>query len=109
VLKNIQFKFNDYALIETSYAELNRVVDILKYHQSWKVVVSGHTDDVGTSAYNVDLSLQRAGSVANYLIQNGIEPSRIKTQGFGKQTPLKTGSDEATRAINRRVEIRFLN
>ncbi len=109
VLKNIQFKFNDFTLLETSFAELNRVVDILKYNKTWKVVVSGHTDDVGSDAFNLDLSLQRAGSVADYLIERGIDPTRIKTQGFGKQTPLQKGSDEPTRAINRRVELRFLN
>jgi len=109
VLKNIQFKFNEYVLIETSFAELNRVVDILKYHNTWKVVVSGHTDDIGSDSFNLDLSLNRAGSVADYLINRGIDPLRIKTQGFGKQTPLQKGNDEATRAINRRVELRFLN
>ncbi len=109
VLKNIQFEFNDYALLEISFTELSRVVDLLKYHKTWKVVVSGHTDDVGTDAYNVELSLQRAGSVTDYLINRGIDPSRIKTQGFGKQLPLKKGSDDTSRAINRRVELRFLN
>lgn len=109
VLKNIQFKFNDFTLLETSFAELNQVVDILKYNKTWKVVVSGHTDDIGSDAFNLDLSLQRAGSVADYLIERNIDPTRIKTQGFGKQTPLQKGNDEATRAINRRVELRFLN
>jgi OmpA-OmpF porin, OOP family len=109
VLRNIQFKFNEYLLLETSFAELNKVTEILNYHKTWKVVVSGHTDDIGTNAYNLDLSLNRAGSVADYLIKRGIDPARIKTQGFGKQTPLQKGNDEATRAINRRVELRFLN
>jgi outer membrane protein OmpA-like peptidoglycan-associated protein len=109
VLKNIQFKYNDFTLIETSFAELDRVLDILKYNKTWKVVVSGHTDDIGSDSFNLDLSLQRAGSVADYLIHRGIDPARIKTQGFGKQTPLQKGNDDATRAINRRVELRFLN
>ena len=109
VLKNIQFKYNDFALIETSFQELDRVVEILKFNKAWKVTVSGHTDDIGSDAFNLDLSLNRAGGVADYLITKGIDPARIKTVGFGKQTPLAKGSDEATRAINRRVEIRFLN
>jgi len=109
VLKNIQFKYNDYTLIDTSFPELNRVVDILKFHKTWNVVVSGHTDDIGSDAFNLDLSLQRAGSVAEYLITHEIDPARIKTQGFGKQTPLQKGSDDVTRAINRRVELRFIN
>ena len=109
VLKNIQFKYNNFALLETSFQELDRVVEILKFNKAWKVTVSGHTDDIGSDAFNLDLSLNRAGSVADYLISKGIDPARIKTWGFGKQTPLAKGSDEAARAINRRVEIRFLN
>jgi OmpA-OmpF porin, OOP family len=109
VLKNIQFKYNDYTLIDSSYPELNRVVDILKFNKTWNVTVSGHTDDIGSEAFNLDLSVQRAGSVSDYLIHHGINPTRIKTQGFGKQTPLQKGNDDATRAINRRVELRFNN
>ena len=109
VLKNIQFKYNDFALLETSFPELDRVVEILKLNKAWKVTVSGHTDDIGSDAFNLDLSLNRASSVADYLISKDIDAARIKTWGFGKQTPLAKGSDEATRAINRRVEIRFLN
>jgi len=109
ILKNIQFKFNDYALLETSYPELKKLIDIMRFNKTWKVVVSGHTDDVGTDAYNMQLSLFRAGSVADYLINQGIEPTRIKTQGFGKQSPLVKGNDDTSRATNRRVELRFLN
>ncbi len=109
ILKNIQFAYNEYVLLQPSFAELNKVVDILKFHSTWKVVVSGHTDDVGSDTFNLDLSLNRAGSVADYIIRQGIDASRIKTQGFGKQTPLQKGTDESIRAINRRVELRFLN
>lgn len=109
VLKNIQFKYNDFALVDSSYPELKKLVDIMRFHKTWKVVVSGHTDDVASDEYNLQLSLQRAGSVADYLINSGIDPSRVKTQGFGKQLPLVTGKDETSRATNRRVELRFLN
>lgn len=107
VLKNVQFNFNEFVLLEQSLPELNKMVDIMKYHKHWKVVITGHTDDVGTDQYNIDLSLERANSVADYLIKNGVNPVRLKIQGFGKQMPLKKGTDEATRALNRRVEIRF--
>lgn len=108
VLKNIQFRFNDFTLLESSYSELKRLVEIMRYHKTWKVIVSGYTDDVGSDTYNLDLSLLRAGSVADYLIEQGIDPARIKTQGFGKQTPLVKGTDESSRSTNRRVELRFL-
>lgn len=109
ILKNIQFKFNDYTLLESSYPELKKLIDIMRFNKTWKVVVSGHTDDIGTDAYNMQLSLFRAGSVADYLIDQGIEPTRIKTQGFGKQAPLVKGVDDTSRSTNRRVELRFLN
>jgi OmpA-OmpF porin, OOP family len=109
VLKNIQFKYNDFALVDSSYPELKKLVDIMRFHKTWKVVVSGHTDDVASDEYNLRLSLLRAGSVADYLIDAGIDPSRVKTQGFGKQLPLVKAKDESSRATNRRVELRFLN
>lgn len=109
VLKNIQFGYNDYKLLESSFPELEKLLEIMKYNKTWKVVVSGHTDDIGSEAFNMELSRNRAGSVADYLINQGIDPARVKTQGFGKQTPLVKGTNEASRATNRRVELRFLN
>jgi len=109
VLKNIQFKYNDYTLLESSFTELKKLLEIMEYNKTWKVVVSGHTDDIGSDAFNIELSRNRATSVADYLISQGIDPARVKTQGFGKQTPLVKGTDEASRSTNRRVELRFLN
>ena len=108
-MKNIQFKYNDFTLLDQSFPELKKLVEVLRYHKTWKVVVSGHTDDIGSDTFNNELSILRAGSVADYLIDAGIEPTRIKTMGFGKQTPLVKGTDETSRATNRRVELRFLN
>lgn len=109
VLKNIQFKYDDFTLLETSYPELKKLVEIMQYHKTWRVVVSGHTDDVGSEKYNLELSINRATSVSDYLVSNGIDPARITTQGFGKQSPLVQGTDETARSTNRRVELRFLN
>ncbi len=109
ILKNIQFEFNEYSLIDSSFVELKKLLNIMRYHKTWKVVVSGHTDDVGTEAYNLELSINRASSVVDYLLESGIDPERIKAQGFGKQAPLVGGTDDTSRAINRRVELRFLN
>lgn len=109
VLKNIQFKYNDFTLLETSYPELKKLVEIMQYHKTWRVVVSGHTDDVGSEKYNLELSINRATSVSDYLVGQGINPARISTQGFGKQSPLVKGTDEVARSTNRRVELRFLN
>jgi outer membrane protein OmpA-like peptidoglycan-associated protein len=109
VLKNIQFKYNEYTLLDSSFPELKKVVDIMRFNKNWKVTVTGHTDDIGSEEFNLELSLNRATAVGDYLVSNGISPARIKIQGFGKQTPLVKGTDENSRALNRRVELRFTN
>jgi outer membrane protein OmpA-like peptidoglycan-associated protein len=109
VLKNIQFKFDSYQLLPSSFQELDRLISILTKNPTWKVELTGHTDDQGTAEYNLALSKQRAKSVGDYLLQNGIETYRVSTQGFGMQKPMQSGRDELARAANRRVEARFLD
>ena len=109
VLKNIQFEFNSYKLLPPSFVELDELVRILKKNPSWTIELSGHTDDVGSEAYNLQLSKSRAKSVGDYLTSNGIEKNRVFTQGFGKGKPMVPATSEDARQINRRVELRFLN
>jgi outer membrane protein OmpA-like peptidoglycan-associated protein len=109
VLKNVNFAFNDYALLPSSDVELANLVQVLKYHPEWKVVLTGHTDDVGTDAYNLELSRKRAEAVADFIIKKGINPVRVKTSGVGKQYPLVVSKDETSRAVNRRVELKFVS
>jgi len=68
-----------------------------------KVLVAGHTDSVGSRAYNLDLSRRRADALVNYLTQNGVDRSRLEAKGFGFDQPLAGTSAKA--AVNRRVEI----
>lgn len=109
VLKNIQFQFDSYQLHPSSFQELNKLITILTKNPLWKIELTGHTDDQGTEDYNLTLSKQRAKSVGDYLLQKGIENHRVRTQGFGMQRPMQSGRDELARAINRRVEARFLD
>ncbi len=109
ILKNIHFQFNSYELLPSSFTELDVLISILKKNPNWKVQLSGHTDDLGSEEYNLSLSRNRVKSVGNYLIKNGIPVTRIQTQGFGKQKPLHQGNDEQSRALNRRVEAKFLD
>ena len=67
--------------------------------------VYGHTDDVGSEAYNQTLSEQRANSVRDYLAEAGIDPAIISTEGYGKSSPRVAGTSAEARAKNRRVEI----
>jgi OOP family OmpA-OmpF porin len=109
ILKHIYFDFNSYELLPLSNEELSLLLSIMKRNPKWKVELSGHTDDKGDNLYNYNLSMNRAKSVGRYLVQNGIAATRIKTIGFGKRKPLKTAKTEEARAINRRVEVKFLD
>ncbi len=109
ILKHIYFDFNSYELLPLSNEELSLLLSIMKKNPKWKVELSGHTDDKGDNLYNYNLSMNRAKSVGRYLVQNGITATRIKTIGFGKRKPLKAAKTEEARAINRRVEVKFLD
>jgi len=104
-INNIFFDFDDYSLKQESYPELNRLLDYLKTIQFNKIIIEGHTDDIGDDAYNLNLSQKRAQSVANYLISKGISKSKIHTEGYGAKKPLAPNTTEENRALNRRVEI----
>ncbi|MBI1769275.1 MAG: OmpA family protein [Bacteroidetes bacterium] len=108
ILKHIYFDFDSYSLMPLSEPELNILVSIMKKNPKWKVELSGHTDDKGNNLYNYNLSLNRAKSVGWYLIQSGITPNRVISKGFGKLRPLSKAKTEEARAINRRVEVKFL-
>ncbi len=109
ILNNIHFEFNSYKLLPSSFAELDELVKILKKNPQWTIELSGHTDDVGSETYNLQLSKSRAKSVGDYLSSNGVDKNRVFTQGFGKEKPLVPATSEEARQKNRRVELRFLN
>ena len=77
-----------------------------KYNQSL-IDISGHTDNVGTNLYNMDLSQRRAQSVAQYLVNLQVSPQRMSVQGYGSTQPIAPNTNEAGRSQNRRVEIRI--
>lgn len=109
VLKNIQFEFDSYVLLRSSFVELDKVVDYLNQHPGISVRLSGHTDFLGSDDYNLTLSRNRARSVADHLISKGIHPNRVISYGFGKTRPIALERTDEARKINRRVEIRFVN
>ncbi len=107
ILKNIQFEFDSYTFLNSSFKELDQVIGILSDNPAFHVRLAGHTDFVGSDDYNVNLSRNRARSVADYFISKGIKPERISSFGFGKSRPLIHEKTDEARSINRRVEIRF--
>jgi OmpA-OmpF porin, OOP family len=109
VLRNIQFEFDSFQLAPLSYPELDNVVAALEKNPDWRIEIKGHADDQGSNEYNLQLSVNRAKGVADYLIAKGIGPNKIVVKGFGNQVPLSPGKDELSRAINRRVEVEFID
>ena len=84
---------------------LDGAVKTLRDNPSLHVVVEGHTDSVGSDAYNRKLSERRAKAVRDYLVREGIESSRLTTHGYGKSRPVASNDTAEGRAENRRAEI----
>ncbi len=105
-LGDILFDLNRATIRPENVFLLNKVIDFLRTYPDARVIISGHTDDLATNEYNMQLSLARANAVKNYLLrQTQFNPDHIQTQGFGETQPLTTNDSEANRQKNRRVEI----
>jgi outer membrane protein OmpA-like peptidoglycan-associated protein len=108
VLNNVFFATNSYELVEVSKSELNRIIRFMNENPNVRVRFEGHTDSQGSSQLNTVLSDNRAKSVRNYLIDNGIAPDRMEAQGFGPDRPVATNDTDEGRALNRRTEMIIL-
>lgn len=112
-VKSIFFGFDDYSLTKESKIELERLYNLMIKYPSLQIEVIGHTDALGSSEYNEKLSVKRAQSTIDYLIEKGIIQSRFIAKGIGKSQPLAIntnadGSDNPEgRKFNRRVEIKI--
>jgi outer membrane protein OmpA-like peptidoglycan-associated protein len=106
VLHNVFFDTKKFLLKPESTIELDRVVQLLKENPGVKILIEGHTDNVGTAADNQKLSNSRALSVVAYLINKGIKPERLTGKGFGAIRPMVDNKTEAGRAQNRRTELK---
>jgi len=107
-LNNVFFDFDKWNLRPESFVELNRVVKLLKENPSIEIEMSAHTDSYGTDEYNFKLSDNRAKSVREYIISQGIDPKRIISQGYGESKPVAPNDTDANRQLNRRVEFKIL-
>ncbi len=107
-LHNIFFQTNSYHLKPESYIELKKVVRFLRNNPKISIEISGHTDSIGTYQYNMELSEKRAQAVADFLVKQGINPSRLQVKGYGYTRPEATNKTEKGRRLNRRVEIKII-
>ncbi|WP_166207444.1 OmpA family protein [Cognatiluteimonas telluris] len=102
---NITFAFDSSNLQPQFYPVLDNVAGTLNQYNQTVIEVAGHTDNVGTDAYNQQLSMERANAVAAYLGSKGILQQRMMVVGAGETRPIASNDTEAGRAQNRRVEI----
>ena len=106
-LDNILFDFNESTLLESSLPQLDKLYKILNENAHLNVEIIGHTDSIGSAEYNKELSMKRAVSVREYLVEKGISSSRINCIGKGSEEPLLANTTEENRAKNRRIEFKF--
>ncbi len=104
-LRGVNFAFDKSEITPSSAVILDVAVDRLKQCTGVRVQIQGHTDAIGTDAYNQGLSERRAGAVQGYFVNKGISSRRLTTRGFGESQPIATNSTSEGRAQNRRVEL----
>ncbi len=107
-LNNVLFEHDSYALTKKSKSALIYVTDYLINHPDLNIEIAGFTDSVGTDKYNLILSENRAESVYNYLVTNGVDYERIAYHGYGSAYPIATNTNVFGRAKNRRIELIIL-
>ena len=94
------FNHDSAMLLPGGHAEITRIAGVLNKYNQTQIEVGGHTDSTGSEQYNQQLSMRRAEAVKNTLVQQGINPARIRTVGYGESMPISSSD-----AANRRVEI----
>ena len=108
VLKNIFFDLNKTTLKPESTVEIENAYKLMVDNPTIEIEISGHTDNVGSAAYNKKLSQGRALAVVNALKAKGIDASRMKSVGYGSEKPIASNKTEAERAQNRRTEFKVI-
>lgn len=103
-LKNVLFKQSKAEMLESSFDELDLVVDLMKNNPDMKIRLEGHTDNRGVAKHNLRLSKRRVEAVEDYLVSKGIDNKRISGKGYGGTQPIADNEDPMQRMLNRRVE-----
>jgi len=108
VLPQVQFEYKSTRLTGEAQERLMPVAQVLKDSPEFQVRLNGHTDNVGSDAYNQTLSQNRANSVRSYLVSKGVNAKQVSARGYGETRPIASNSTDAGRARNRRVELEVL-
>ena len=111
ILDQVKFKYNSAAIEAGPFSEeiLTAVLEQVQKHSEVKGIrIEGHTDNKGSPAYNKTLSKNRANSVAQWLVNHGVDTSTLAVEGYGQEKPIDTNDTDAGRANNRRVEFHIL-
>jgi len=108
-LKNVFFETAKFNLLDDSRAELDKLVDFLKFNNTIVIEISGHTDNFGDKKANILLSQNRAKAVNDYLIAHGIVQQRLKFKGYGDTQPIASNDTPEGRQQNRRTEFKVLS
>ncbi len=106
--KTILFNSGKSTFQQQTFAVLEAITAILQEYPNSKFSIEGHTDSDGAEAANLKLSDDRAAAVKNYLIEKGIDSSRLTSQGFGESTPIDSNKTAKGKANNRRVEVKLV-
>jgi outer membrane protein OmpA-like peptidoglycan-associated protein len=102
---NITFATDSADIASSFYSPLNNLATSFRQYNQNSIEIVGHTDSTGNHAYNMSLSQRRAQSVANYLMAQGVDASRLSTRGAGPDQPVASNASADGRAQNRRVEV----
>ena len=102
-VRNLEFDFGKATIREHSFASLDQLAELLKT-KGFNLKLAGYTDNVGSVAYNLKLSTDRAEAIKTYLVGKGADAAKIQAEGHGKTNPIATNKTAAGRQQNRRVE-----
>lgn len=108
-MDNLYFEQSKAVITPTSDVELQKLVDFMKVNKGISILISGHTDSVGSSYANKVLSINRAKAVVAYLVAHGIDEGRMEHKGYGEEKPVASNDTPEGKAQNRRVEVEIIS
>ena len=109
IVTNVNFDFDSTQILQEAMVKLQSVISTLKLNPGITTRIIGHADSTGTEEYNRGLSLRRAAAVRSYLVDQGIDITRLSVAGKGESEPLVSNSSRGGRAVNRRVEFEVVS